>query len=363
MRRWLSRLGWVVLALGLLPYWLPPIYERAPVTPFTGPWHNPYQGVAGPYAQVALHVHGEAWGGLTSGRQPTSELISAYRDAGYQAVVVSDYMKLTPEGSAVPAYEHGYNITKTHQTVLGAKHVVWLDQPIQTFNGKQLMLRWLSRSAPLVVLSHPLLHQGYSLDELTALDGYQAMEVATHSDVWPEAWDAALTAGRRVWGVGGDDTHDLESRHETWRAWTMVASQPPEGAVLLEALLAGRSYAVWSSAQRIAHHNGLKALTVDGDTLRLELLEPADELRLIRQGGEVAAVAKNAGALEYQLKPTDRYLRAEAVVGPLRLFFNPVSRAGATAPNQIAWGWSLAAWLGPLLGALAVRRWRSNPLR
>lgn len=348
--------------LALVLYALPPRYDYPAPRAFQGErWHNPYDGVDGGFRPLALHLHGQRWGGATFGEQPSPQVAAHYRDAGFQWVVLTDYMHRGDEAVAdLVAYEHGYNKRKAHQLAVGARSVVWFDQPWPTRDGLQLLHDWLSATAALVVVAHPLLLDGYTTDDLRVLDGYHALEVASHVRHWTPAWDAALSAGRRVWGVAGDDSHDLTSPWETGHAWTEVATVGDGPDALVDALRAGRTYAVRREQPGFGAENALLRQTVDGDTLVVEVARPADRLRCVGQGGAERAAVEGASALRCAPSKDDGYLRVEVTNGETVLFLQPITRERGNEPVRVAWPATLLQWAGALacLGAaswLALR--------
>lgn len=370
----MSRLRRAALAVVLLgPVWLacalyllPPRHAFPAPRPFSGArWHNPYDGVDGGFRPLALHLHGRRWGGATFGEQASEAVAAHYRDAGFQWVVLTDYMHRTDEGVAdLVAYEHGYNKRKAHQLALGARRVVWFDQPWPTRDGLQLVHDWLGATAEFVVVSHPQLLDGYPLEDLARLDGYDALEVASHVRHWTPAWDSALSAGRRVWGVAGDDSHDLDAPSETGHAWTEVSARDGTPAALLDALRAGRVYAVRREQPGVGAENALLRQSLEGDALVVEVARPADRLRCVGQGGEERAAAEGTNALRCAARPDDGYLRVEVVNGETVLFLQPVTRERGNEPVRVEWGPTALQWAAALLGLVAMAalaRWLSRP--
>ena len=78
----------------------------------------------------------------------------------------------------IPTYEHGYNVYKTHQVCIGAERVLWTDLIFfQTKSMKQWIIDQLDQDCEIVSLAHPLLLNGYTVDELRFLTNYEMMEV------------------------------------------------------------------------------------------------------------------------------------------------------------------------------------------
>src|SRR5262245_4241343 len=248
----LKRTAAVVASLAvivLLPYLRGPVYRFPNASPFVGSTLlNPYAELGADWQRANLHAHGRAWSGLTNGRlQSDEEIVRAYRSFGYSVAGVSDYHHIAAhEGVAtLPIYEHGYNIGKRHQLAIGARRVVWFDFPLgQTLSHQQFVIDRVASSADLVALTHPSSRDAYTPANLAKLTGYQLIEVVNGPFRFEETWDAALSAGRLVWGIGNDDTHDLDDPRRTAMAWTMINASTNTLPDIVEALRSGRAYAV-----------------------------------------------------------------------------------------------------------------------
>jgi hypothetical protein len=86
---------------------------------------------------------------------------------------------------------------------------------------------------------------GHTLEDLAQLTNYQFVEVLNHYRISDEYWDAALSAGRLVYGIGNDDTHDINNE-PTFRMWTEVFAESPTKDGILDAMVKGCSYMVHS---------------------------------------------------------------------------------------------------------------------
>ena len=112
----------------------------------------------------------------------------------------------------------------------------------QGVNQKQYILDRLLSTAALVSINHPARLEGYTVDDMRYLSGYQLLEVINDHEAGDRFWDAALSAGHRVWGIAGDDVHDLTDRCRVGVACTMINSDSSRPNDIIEALRAGRSY-------------------------------------------------------------------------------------------------------------------------
>ncbi len=342
MKKVLTVLFWVLFCVGWIPYAffyaVAPHYTFPPPSPFRGErLHNPYASLSSTWYRANFHAHGRAWLGLTAGVDQDADIVSAYRNHHYEVAGVSNYMQLSL-ASDVPVYEHGYNLSLSHQLVIGAKAVSWIDMPKPSLRQKQFVLNRINGEGTVVALAHPSLAEGYSEQELTSLQGYQAMEVANHSRTFPEAWDAALSSGHRVWALGNDDTHDIANAAHTFRAFTLVNAPSTQPNDVVRAISQGRTIAVRQNDSSITLHNSLKDLTVFGLSYTMTMTEPFTSAQCIGDRGQKLSAVTNAQSIRCELGPSDSYARVEVTTGGETLFFNPLSRELVNVPPiEIAW--------------------------
>ncbi|MGH2901521.1 MAG: hypothetical protein ACRDMZ_22790, partial [Solirubrobacteraceae bacterium] len=212
--RILASIAAIALALAVyLELAWPPFYDFPSPREFSGEqWYQPYAGYRGGGLIANFHAHSDAWGGLTFGEVSRDALFDVYASRGYDVIGISDYMSIAPAHANDPlylsAYEHGYTVGRRHQTVIGAGQVNWFDYPLGgSTRQKQSVIDALRPGAPFLVLNHPTKADSYSVEDFAELSGYDAIEVATKYGVWDDFWDAALSAGRPIWGMAADDGH------------------------------------------------------------------------------------------------------------------------------------------------------------
>jgi hypothetical protein len=322
--------------LVVLPYAWAPIYRFPEPAPFTGSQlFNPYAALHGSWQRANLHAHGRAWSGLTNGRQPAAEVARRYRELGYDIPGISNYQQIaSPEGVAtIPLYEHGYNIGKHHQLAIGAREVAWFDFPLwQSTSQQQFVIDRVRRTADLVALVHPSSRYAYTTDNLRQLTGYQLMEVANGPFTAEEAWDTVLSAGRVVWALANDDTHDLEDPRRTAVAWNMIDAEAPNTEEVVEALRAGRSYAVVrTGAIGSADVTTLARVEVRDATVVVTITGSAATVTFIGQSGVVRKSVSDTTAAAYSFSGGDTYVRAVIESPQTVLYLNPVIRYNGTA--------------------------------
>ena len=332
VRRLAAVAALVLAALAYLELAWPPFYDFAPAEPFHGDrWYNPYAGYRGGGLVGNFHAHSEAWSGLTFGNTPARELYELYKSLHYDVIGISDYMAIEPPQSQtdiyLSAYEHGYTPGRHHQTVIGAKHVNWFDYPLGwSSRQKQSVIDALRPGAELLVLNHPTKGDSYAIEDMDRLSGYDAVEVASKYGVWDDFWDAALTAGRPVWGFASDDGH---AQTETGAAshigiGSLVIHAERNADAVLAALRAGRFHSLYTRQNEgpIA----LEYCEVDQGAVRVRVGEPADLIRFYSAHGQLRDEARRKPEAQYVMTADDPYVRIEITAHHAVLYLNPVIR-------------------------------------
>ena len=310
-----------------------PVHRFPAARPFQGRfWYNPYSVITPGTAwqKVNLHAHSRAWAGLTNGHGSADDVERRYRALGYDASPVSNYQIVTrPHGSdssALTVYEHGFNLRKVHFLAVGPRRIDWLDYPLlQGRDEEQHRIDRLRESSALVILAHPWLRRAVAEADVRALTGYTAIEIGStfgRSDV---AWNVALDAGRPVWGVANDDSHDADGPNESGGFWTMIAAPSTDAHHLESALLAGQAYAVFGHGGRA--DITLTSLSVVGDTLSVAFSGEAGTLMLIGPGGRVLAEIARGREARWTIPCDAAWVRVVARTATTRLSLEPVLRS------------------------------------
>jgi hypothetical protein len=372
----LKRILLVLAVLIALPYARTQVYRFPEPTVFSGAhFLNPYEKASGRWLRANFHAHGEAWNGITYGEQTNDEVIAAYRRRGYDIATISNYQRIAAhEGvDTLPAYEHGYSLGKRHQLAIGAHAVEWLDYPLfQSLSHKQQIINLVKQKADLVALAHPNSRDAYTSRDLQQLTGYQLIEVVNGPFPVEETWDAALSAGRLVWGLANDDSHDINDPRRMASAWTMVNARTSGVAEIVSALADGRHYAVRRPDvdDPAAEDTDLESVAFADGRLTIHCGGAPATFMFVGQGGAVRKTIYNNLTAEYTFTPQDTYVRG-VVYAPRRvIYLNPIVRYdGAHVPAPAAtvdwpgtWLLRTAIVLGTaLLVALGWRRRLPSP--
>jgi hypothetical protein len=351
------------IALSLATYlelaW-PPFYFFPSAQAFHGEhWVEPYAGYRGGGLLANFHAHSKAWKGLTFGQVPRRELFALYAARGYDVIGISDYMSISPPepGDALylSAYEHGYTLGRHHQTVIGAARVNWFDYPLGgSVRQKQHVIDALRPESAFLILNHLTKAESYTLEDLARLTGYDAIEVASKYGIAVDFWDAALSAGRPIWGMASDDGHtQLTNRSHLGIGAVVIHTDERTPEAALRALRAGRFHSLYMRENEppIA----LLRCEIEDGELRVKIGERATAIRFLSAHGALRREERDSDQARYRLAAEDPYVRVEVLAHGAVMYLNPVFRwDGVALPAPRAEARPLPTWTARALGALVL---------
>jgi predicted metal-dependent phosphoesterase TrpH len=221
---------------------------QTPAKPAATAIVNPFEQKGGWY-KAALHVHTTT----SDGDVDVATRLAQYRKAGYQVVAVTDHWKTNDlsgrsdaEFLAITAMEAhpktGTGAPNHHFVCLNLPHPFELDRGLPA----QALIDKVIAAGGKVIYAHPY-WTAHSLEEMTEVSGYVAMEVfnATCHLRWNKGynsvhWDQLLNKGKLLPAVATDDVHKSE---ELNHGWTMIKAQSLDTAAIMEAIASGCFYA------------------------------------------------------------------------------------------------------------------------
>ncbi|PIQ26432.1 MAG: hypothetical protein COW63_17480 [Bacteroidetes bacterium CG18_big_fil_WC_8_21_14_2_50_41_14] len=337
----------LVMLIGMLLmfYLLAPVYQFSGPVPFSGKKiYNPYTNMrSSDWKKYNFQVQSKAWMGITSGRDNTNTLIdSIYHQLGYDHVATSDYQKInsyqSEQPAYIPTYEHGYNAFKTHQVCIGAKKVLWTDLILwQSLSMKQWIIDLLQKDSRFVVLAHPLLRNGYTINDMKYLTNYQGIEVLNNLRVSLEHWDEALGSGQIAWIISNDDAHDVRNSNEVGRRFTLINSPSTNNEDIMAALEKGNAIGVdfyrisdEPMEEKIIRSRILPSLIsveVSHDSLIVTIDSLAKEIRFVGHGGKLLKTVHHTNLAFFVIPITEPYVRTEIEFDSHSVFYlNPMIR-------------------------------------
>ena len=327
----------LIILVVSLPYFLSPIYDFPKPKPFSGnKLYNPYQNLTHNWLKANFHTHSKAWRGLTNGATTPEYTIYKYDSLGYNVISISNYNTINTTFDTsrfyIPIYEHGVNIPKIHQLVLGAKKVDFFDYPFwQLTSHKQYLINRLKKDAKMIVIAHPKLQSAYTSSDMQCLTNYELVEAMSGHAHSEKLWDAALSAGHSIWGTSNDDCHDAKHIGNTGVRYNLInVPENSDSTTILTALKQGKFYASKGWVGRNIIH--LKKLVNQGDTISIELKRKVDSVLFIGQNGEIKQVNRGIKKAAYIFNKEDTYIRVVCWKERFRIYFNPIIRYDDTLP-------------------------------
>jgi hypothetical protein len=345
--RFLLAILTVAIVLCIWQYFFCAQLNFARSAPFTGEHlYNPYHGLnSQSWKKCNFHAHTNSWGGFTNGCGNENDVSRIYGELGYSVASVSNYQKIDRVNSwapgYVPTYEHGFNIAKTHQLLVGASEVTWADFLFpQTRSNKQWILDQLSKAGnAVIVLNHPMVRNGYTKEDVSLLRGFQCIEVLNPAARSFPIWDAALSAGKPVFITANDDVHDIMDRWHSGRFCTWLYLSNVDRDSIIRCLKTGKGYGMeigfvdgedtLTRIERIK--NGLPHLLsceVDNNnTLHVRFDQRSSKIEFIGDSGVTKATGCNTSEASYIIKPGDSYIRVAASFDKdVSIYLNPIFR-------------------------------------
>ena len=281
------------------------------------------------WAKGNTHTHTT----ISDGNASPEEVVKWYKDHGYQFLVLSDHDRMAPleffdkhtdaNFILIPGIELSVLSKRgnhsIHINAIGNRSPLTAIRRSQAAEALFQNIEQIRKAGAIAQINHPSFHLK-DRDAANALTGTLLMETYNHSSrademaslhqpIFEAGWDVALTAGKRVWGVAADDTHDYKTfgpKHANpGGAWIRARVAKLTQEEILKSLLAGEFYA--STGVEIAEHE------FDGKSVRVGVTPKAGvTYSILFIGREGMPLKKLSGpTAEYRLSgnPREAYVR------------------------------------------------------
>jgi hypothetical protein len=229
---------------------------------------SPYpQRLPGQY-KGNLHTHTTSSDGELSPR----EAVGLYAGMGYHFLMISDHDMITDTSaldSGAMTLIPGYEITS------GGSHILHVNAGgvLKPVPNRQPMLDAILAQGGMAIMNHPNWGENFThcrQEELESLTGYIGIEIyngvserAEGAALATDRWDMLLSQGRRVWGFGNDDTHNL---CDSGIVWNMVFAEDASADSLLKAMRSGSFYVSTGVTIDFIHADNDQIVIVSRDT-------------------------------------------------------------------------------------------------
>jgi hypothetical protein len=187
----------------------------------------------------------------SDGRLPIAERFAAYREAGYDFLVLTDHRKVS-DVSAHSASDFlaisGSEVHPANPYGGDTYHIVAINIH-ERINCAQLhpnaVIEEIKQQGGEAVLCHPY-WCGHTIVDYLPLRGYFAVEVYNDTCMGigkgfsEEAWDGLLDKAGPVFGIAADDAHGTV--HDCFHGWVMVRARELTIEAIMDAFRAGAFY-------------------------------------------------------------------------------------------------------------------------
>ncbi len=273
----------------------------------------------------------------SDGDSTPDDVVRWYREKGYQFVVFTDHEFITPvdglnavfgaDGKflVIPGQEvtGRFNITPVHANGLGLTSVVMPRTGTSELDVLRKNIAAIRGAGGLPQINHPNFGWALTAADLAQVEGPALLEIWNgHPTVnnlggggVPSAeamWDAALTAGHRIFGVADDDSHHFKRLADPaaaapGRGWVVVRAARLERDAILDALRRGDFYASTGVS--------LSDVQASPTELRIVIAPTASSryrIEFVGAGGRVLAEVVQSPAV-YTFRGDERYVRARVI--------------------------------------------------
>ena len=215
---------------------------------------------AGTWYKGNLHTHTNN----SDGDTPPADVVRWYRDHGYHFLSLTDHNFITPVDEFRSLVSDNFILISGNEISDSCEdkpvHLIALgitDSEVKPTGGKNIAdclqnnVDAIRAAGAVPVIAHPNFHWAFGAPELSGIQNCVLFEVLNAHPAVNNAgddkhpgteamWDAALSAGKRIYGIGSDDMHVLATY--PGKSWVMVRSRELTPAAILEALEAGDFY-------------------------------------------------------------------------------------------------------------------------
>jgi hypothetical protein len=273
----------------------------------------------------------------SDGDEEPYRVVSWYRKHGYDFLVLSDHNHLTLldygsgrrrfrkplmvpgeevsvrlDGGAIPVHINGIGISRLVEPIDAGDVVSTLQANVDA----------IVQAGGIASINHPNFQWAFDHEAISRVTGASLLEVfnghpgvnlygAPGRPAYDEIWDRVLSAGRVIFGVATDDSHNYQD-FVPWlsnpgRGWVMVRAEELTQEAIVDGLAAGNFYASTGVT--------LTRLESSGEGIELEI-EPERDLvyttRFTGKDGKLLAETTGLTA-EYRTAGGETYVRATVI--------------------------------------------------
>ena len=290
-----------------------------------------------------IHTHTN----LSDGDAPPEVAVRWYRDHDYDFLVLSDHNHLTiyehaESESDAPLMIPGEEVTMSlpkpggdyvpvHIIAIGINRVI---EPINTddvVSTLQANIDAIAEAGGISSIAHPNYRWAFDHRQISAVTGAACMEIFNlpcNVDGAPgrysmeQMWDNVLSAGRPIWGVAVDDTHNYydfgPGKQNPGKGWIVVRTAELTQDAIVDGIERGEFYASTGVY--------LDELEIDDEGIRLRVRQQEDWEYVVTftgRGGTTFGQVSGTDA-SYRFRGDEGYIRATVTCSnPIKAWTQP----------------------------------------
>ncbi|HEX7828539.1 MAG TPA: CehA/McbA family metallohydrolase [Thermoanaerobaculia bacterium] len=264
---------------------------------------------------------------MSDGDSDPADVVKWYASHGYDFLVLSDHDKITKvDANEGMVLIDGEEVTDRlpkkplHLIAIGIKEVVPPQHGETPVDVLQNNVNAIRKAGGIAAINHPNFGWAFGAEELKKIEGAALLEIASgHPYVNMQGppsvesmWDEVLTSGKRIWGIGVDDSHHLKRPWDTdiappGKAWIVVRAEKRERDAILDAIQRGDFYA--STGVELVDY----VATAKSVEVKVKEKNGAHyRVQFIGKGGRVLQESVGATAT-YAVRGDEGYVRAKVV--------------------------------------------------
>ncbi len=271
---------------------------------------------------------------MSDGDASPERVVSWYRRHGYDFLVLTDHNHLTLLDYAsgrrrfrrplmIPGEEVsvriGGGLVPIHVNGIGIARVVEPVDAGDVVSTLQANVDAIVAAGGIASINHPNFNWAFDHEAIRRVSGASLLEIFngvshTHVDGAPgkpsldQIWDGVLSAGRAIFGVATDDSHNYKDfapdLKNPGRGWVMVRAPELTGDAIVEALANGEFYASTGVT--------LREIDLTPERMRIGIEQQWDSIYTTRFIGRDGKVFQESVGVESEYRPTaeEGYVRA-----------------------------------------------------
>lgn len=265
--------------------------------------------------KVGLHIHTT----LSDGRKSPEEVVQIYKNAGYDAIAITDHWKYYPESeidglTIISGCEYNMGVA---DTIAGVMHIVGLgmkEEPILTKeNSRQEVIDAIKNAGGMAVLAHPAWSLN-TIEDVKELNGFSMLEIyntvsGVDQSVRPYSGylvDVLANQGIVFPLTATDDAHFYDEHEDATKSYIMVKAESNSAKDILGAVKRKDFYAT-QGPELYVKKEGDKIIADCSECVMIKFLSNASFIRPSAIRGEKLT------HFEYSPKEWEKWVRVEVL--------------------------------------------------